>query len=141
MKKFKLILSVVCIVIFASSIKAQYTDVDLQNAINAATPGATITLNTGTYVFGAVVNVNKTGIKLLGNSTIFSVSGTGERLNISASGVTIESIDILKTDKIGIQNIIYIGASNTTIKNNIIHGQFVIGEGDVSRAMVVARWT
>ena len=138
MKKFKLILSMVCILIFASSIKAQYTDVDLQNAINAAAPGATITLNAGTYVFGAVVNVNKTGIKLLGNSTIFSVSGTGERLNISASGVTIESVDILKTDKTGLQNIIYIGASNTTIKNNTIHGQFVIGDGDVSRAMVVA---
>jgi len=92
MKKFKLFLSLALIVIFANSLQAQYTDVDLQNAIDAAATYTTINLNSGTYTLGAVVNVNKTGVKLLGNSTIFSVSGTGDRLDISADGVTIENV-------------------------------------------------
>jgi hypothetical protein len=136
MKKFKILLSLALILIFISSLKAQYTHTDLQDAIDAAVPGATINLNSGTYTFGAVVNVNKTGVKLLGNSTIFSVSGIGDRLDISADGVTIENVEIIKTDKTGEQNIIRLRANNITIKNNIIHGQYVFGDGEVSRAMV-----
>ena len=79
MKKFKTLVSLTFVVLLAISAKAQYTDVDLQNAINAAAPGSTITLNTGTYVFAAVVNVNK-AVTLKGNSTLFQVSGTGVRL-------------------------------------------------------------
>ena len=135
MKKFKLFLSVICIVVLSNSLQAQ-THVDLQNAIDAAAPGATINLISGTYTLGAVVNVNKTGIKLLGNNTVFSVSGAGDRLDISADGVTIENVEIIKTDKTGEQNIIRLRANNITIKNNIIHGQYVFGDGEVSRAMV-----
>ena len=135
MKKFKTLMSLTFVVLLAISAKAQYTDVDLQNAINAAAPGSTITLNTGTYVFGAVVNVNK-AVTLKGNSTLFQVSGTGVRLDISADGAGIEDVLIEKTDKTGTQNIIEIHANNVTIKNNTIWGQFVIGDPEVSRAMV-----
>lgn len=136
MKKIKLFTSLIFLIIFTSSIQAQFTDLDLQAAIDAASPGSTINLNAGTYTLNAVVNVNKTGITLLGNTTIFEVSGTGDRLDISADGVTLENVEIIKTDKTGPQEIIRLRANNITIKNNIIHGQFVIGDGEVSRAMV-----
>ena len=57
---------------------------------------------------------------------------------MTATGVTLQDFEIVKTDKTGEQNIIGLCASNVTIKNNTIHGQFVIGDGDVSRAMVVS---
>lgn len=136
MKNLRLLLCTAAIIIFAGTLKAQYTNTDLQNAIDAAAPGATITLNSGTYVFSAVVNVNKAGVTLLGNNTIFEVSGTGDRLDISSDGVTLENVEIIKTDKTGEQNIIRLRANNITIKNNIIHGQYVFEDGEVSRAMV-----
>lgn len=136
MKKFTLFLSLLFVVTIASSLRAQYTDVDLQNAIDAASPGATITLNTGTYVFSAVVNVNKS-VTLKGNSTLFQVSGTGDRLDISADGAAIEDVFIEKTDKTGPQNIIRLRANNITIKNNTVWGQYVFEDPEVSRAMVI----
>ncbi len=91
-------------------------------------------------MLSSVVNVNKDGITLDGagaGATIVQVSGTGDRFDISAAGVTLQDFEIQKTDKTGEQNIIRIRNSNITIKNNTIHGQFVIGDGEVSRAMVI----
>ena len=112
----------------------------LQDAVTAASAGDVIEMPAGTYPIGAQITINKTNLTIQGvgsNSTILQVSGTGERLYITASGVTVKNLQIQKTDKVGVQNIIYVGANNVTIKNNDIHGQFVIGDGDVSRAMVV----
>jgi hypothetical protein len=113
----------------------------IQYAINDSrvVAGDTINVAAGTYVVSSQINLNKANLTLSGAgsaSTIVQVSGTGERFYITATGVTIDGFGIQKTDKTGVQNIIYIGASNTTITDNEISGQFVIGDGDVSRAMV-----
>lgn len=137
MKRFKLFYVFTILFILNNVSFAQYTNIDLQNAIDAAATGSTIVLNTGTYNLSSAININK-AITLQGNNTIFLISGTGERVNVTAPGVTIQNIEFHKTDKTGVQNIVYIGASNTTIKNNNFHGQYVFGDGDVSRALVVS---
>ena len=95
----------------------------------------------GTHVVSSQVDLNKADMTLVGAgsaSTIVQVSGTGYRLAITASGVTLQDLQIVKTDKTGGQDIIWINGSNVTIKNNTIHGQFVIGDGEIARAMVVS---
>ena len=104
-------------------------------------PGGTVYVRTGVYVLSAVVNANKTGITLDGDgagATIVQVSGSGDRFDISASGVTMQDFEIEKTDTAGPQDIIRISnGNNVTIKNNTIHGQYVYPAGDVSRALIV----
>jgi len=113
----------------------------IQKGIDLVDAGGTVYVGAGTYVLSAVVNVSKAGITLDGDgagSTIVQVSGTGDRFNITAAGITLQEFEIVKTDKIGTQEIIRISNGNdVTIKNNTIHGQFVIGDGDVSRAIAV----
>jgi hypothetical protein len=113
----------------------------IQAAVDAASNNDTINVAAGTYIVSSQINFNKTNLTLSGAgsaSTIVQVSGTGYRFYITASGVTIDGFGIQKTDKVGLQNIIYIGANNISITNNEISGQFVIGEGDTSRAMEFA---
>jgi hypothetical protein len=113
----------------------------IQDAVTAAAPSDTIHVAAGTYAVPANINLNKANLTIVGagsTNTIVQVSGTGYRFSITAAGVTIRDLQVVKTDKTGVQDIIYIGASNVSIKNNLIWGQFVIGDGDVSRAMVVA---
>ena len=99
------------------------------------------TWRAGAYTLPVVVNLTKPGLTLDGDgpgATIVQVSGAGDRINIAASGVTVQDLEIVKTDKTGEQNIVRLtSGNNITIKNNTIHGQFVIGENDVSRAMVL----
>lgn len=113
----------------------------IQKGIDLVDPGGTVFVRTGTYVLSAVVNVNKAGITLDGDGaglTIVQVSGAGDRFDISASGVTMQDFEIEKTDTAGPQDIIRISNGNSVaVKNNTIHGQYVIGDGDVSRAFVV----
>lgn len=67
-----------------------------------------------------------------------NTSGGNQLFNIVSSDVTIDGVEINKTDKTTQQIIGVQSGDNISIKNNTIHGQFVIGEGDVSRAMVVS---
>ena len=109
----------------------------IQDGINGVAPGGTVNVAEGTHTLVSQVNINKANITLRGagsDATIVKVSGTGYRFNISASGVTLEDFQIEKTDKTGLQNIIYLGANNITIRNNLIFGQYVFGDGEVSRA-------
>jgi hypothetical protein len=117
---------------------------DIQAAIDGASGARTIVLQTGTHTVSSTVNVNKPDITIQGEgpgNTRVQVSGTGYRFYITATGVIIEGLTLQKTDKTGLQNIIYVGANNTTIRNNVIYGQFVVGDGEVSRALEVAYGT
>ena len=109
----------------------------IQKAINSASSGDTINVAAGTYVVSSVINIDK-DITLQGiGLPVIQVSGTGDRFDVSGAGATISGFEIQKTDKTGEQNIIKLRASNITIQNNKIWGQFVIGDGEVSRAIVI----
>jgi len=112
----------------------------IQAAIDAASPGDTVNLAAGTYVLTSQVDLNKANLTLVGagsSSTIVQVSGSSYGFYITATGVAIQALGIQKTDKTG-QNIIYVGASNVSISNSDISGQFAIGDAEVSRAIEVA---
>ena len=107
----------------------------LQSAIDAATNGDTISV-TGTCVLDSNITVSK-AVTLDGNNKAakIQVSGTGYRITMTTAGATLQNFEIEKSDKTGEQNIIWINASNITIANNKVHGQFVIGENEVSRPL------
>jgi hypothetical protein len=113
----------------------------LQAAIDGAGGARTIELAAGTHVLAGNINVNRSDITIQGQGTLatkIQVSGAGYRFSVTGSGCTIRNLEIEKTDKTGEQNIIWINANGVTIQDNRIHGQFVVGDGEVSRAMVVS---
>ncbi len=111
----------------------------IQEAVDSAVAGDTIRVNTGTYVLNSVVNMDTPNVTLMGiGNPVIQVSGTGYRFVMSANGNTISGFNIQKTDKTGEQNIIWINANDISITNNQISGQFVIGDPEVSRAMVIS---
>jgi hypothetical protein len=112
----------------------------IEDAMVVAGSSDIVDIGSGTYNISSAINLNKPNLTFKGagsSSTIIKVSGTGERFNITAAGTTLRDLQIEKTDKVGVQNIIYIGANNVTIRDNVIFGRFVIGDGDISRAMVI----
>jgi len=112
----------------------------IAEGVDLVDAGGTVHVGAGTFVVGAQITLNK-ALTLDGSgagSTIVQVSGTGERFLITASGVTIQELEIEKTDKTGVQNIIGIQASNATIQDTLIHGQYAFGDPDVSRAIVIS---
>lgn len=113
----------------------------IQEAVSLATAGGTVNVAAGTYTPAGTIVINKTDVKLLGAgaaNTFVKTSGTAYLFQVSASGFTLEGFDIEKTDKTGVQNIVTIQGNNATIKNNTFHGQYVLGDGDVSRALEVS---
>ncbi len=109
----------------------------LQTAINGAGDGDKI-LVSDTCVLDSGITVSKAVTLDGGGSAKIQVSGTGYRITMTTAGATLQGFDIEKTDKTGVQDIIYIAANNVTVHNNKIHGQYAIGDGDVSRAMVTS---
>ena len=108
----------------------------IQGAINEATDGDTINIY-GTHVLSSMVNVDKAVTLSCDPGALIQVSGTGDRFDFSADGASLVGCQIEKTDKTGEQNIIRIRASDITIQNNKIWGRYAIGDGDVSRAMII----
>lgn len=111
-----------------------YTTIQL--AIDACSGGEVINI-AGTYTETATVNVNKiltiqgaTGAKI-------ETSGTGNLFYITSPGVIIQNLEIEKTDDNVAQNIIQVGAINFELNNCIMHAQFVMGDGETSRALEV----
>ena len=81
----------------------------IQAAIGKASAGDTINVLAGTYTPSSLVDLNKPNLTLNGAgaaTTFIKVSGTGDRFDLSADGVTLQGFDIEKTDKTGEQNII-----------------------------------
>ena len=119
---------------------------DLQSAVTAANPGNVIDIPAGTFTIPSSIDVNKANLTIQGAGntlTKLQVSGgTGsgdQRINVNAANITFQNLEIEKTDKAGMDGIIRLtgAASNAVVKNNRIHGQFVIGDGEVVRAIVV----
>jgi len=107
----------------------------IQAAIDAASAGDTI-LVSGTFVHTGTATLNKDITLTCATGAKIQVSGTGESFKLQA-GASIEGCEIEKTDKTDQHNIITLEASGVAVKNNLIHGQWAIGDNEVSRAMVV----
>lgn len=112
----------------------------LAQAVTNASSGDTINVAAGTYTISSAINITKQLTITGTGSPVLQVSGAGDRLmfNPGSSGSTFQGFKILKTDKTGEQNILFVNASNITITNNEFAGQYIIGDPDVSRAMVVS---
>ena len=114
---------------------------DIQDAIDDGAAGDTINVSGGPYSLSGTINLNKTDLTLAGDESnptqVQADNSVGYAFSITATGVTLRHLDIEKTDKAGPQNLIYVGADDTTIEHNQIHGQYVLGDPDVSRAMEV----
>jgi hypothetical protein len=114
----------------------------IQQAVNLASSGNTVVIGPGTFTPTSTITVNKPNLTLQGVGTSATILKTsqpvGNLFTITGSGVTLQDIQIEKTDKAGMQNIIFVNANNVTIINNLIWGKYIMGDPDVSRAMVVA---
>jgi len=114
----------------------------LQAAIDGAPPeGRTIEISAGTYDLATEILVNKPDITIQGQgalATVIRITGTGYRFSISAPRCAIQNLDISSIDTADQQNIIWLNASDIAVRNNRIHGLFVVGNSQVSRAMVVS---
>jgi hypothetical protein len=130
------------IAIKSGSIIVTPNNLGIQQGYNLASSGNTVFIGPGTYTPTSTILLNKTNITLQGagtSSTIIKTSQpVGNLFSITGSGTIIENLQVEKTDKTGVQDIIFVNASNVTIRDNLIWGKYVMGDGDVSRAMVVA---
>lgn len=116
----------------------------IQTAINNASTGDTVTLQDGVYdMDGRTLTLNK-AITLQGQSTNTVleqdyVANTSTRLmNITAAGATLRQMHIEKTNKTGVHNLIQVTANNVTLEDLLVTGQYVSGDGDVSRAFEIS---
>ncbi len=98
-------------------------------SVALATPGSTIRVCPGTYsTGGSTLNLNKAGLTVVGVGSakpVIQTSGTNYLFLVTASGVTIDNLEIQKTD-LGVpspgHNIIGVQGSNFTAQNNLIYG-------------------
>ncbi|MBF2053911.1 MAG: hypothetical protein IGS03_10675 [Candidatus Sericytochromatia bacterium] len=116
----------------------------IQTAINLASPGDTLTLQDGVYnLNGRSLNLNK-ALTLQGQSLntrlqqAYNAADSTRVLNISAAGARLRQLQIEKTNKTGVHNLVQISASNVTLEDLQISGLFENGDGDVSRALEIA---
>ncbi len=110
----------------------------IEAAVAAVPEGGTIHVdNSAAYTPVGTVTLSKSGVTLEGTGNpVIMVSGGTTAFMVSGTGVTMSGFSIQKTDKTS-QTIVQIAASDVTISNNSFAGQFVIGDGEVSRAMVI----
>lgn len=111
-----------------------YTSLEL--AVANAENGDTIEVRSNITLTNSIVVDKILTIKGIGSVTV-TTSGGNQLLTIVADGVKIENLNFNKTDKTS-QHFIGVQSSNVTIKDNEFTGQFINGEGDVTRALVVS---
>ncbi|HEY1064013.1 MAG TPA: hypothetical protein VGE30_01810 [Candidatus Saccharimonadales bacterium] len=110
----------------------------LQDAVNAATPGATIDLWQDITVSGATITLGK-AVTIDGHGNTLTTTGTHSVFTITGSDVTIKNLHVVKTDNVSAQNIIGIQGDNVAILNNTFSGEFVLPTtGATSRALVTS---
>lgn len=113
---------------------------DIPSAIAGSAAGDVLDVQAGTYTMTSATNVNKQ-LTIAGQpGATITTSGGAQILTFTAAGSTLSGFAINKTDKTS-QNIIGIQGANTTISSNSFSGQYVLGEGDVARALEVSTTT
>ncbi len=115
----------------------------IKAAVNKASAGDTVMVAAGTYTLTSAdgVTVNKESLTITGEgaSTVLSVSGSDWNVfQLLANGATLQNLKIVKTDKAGVHNLVWINADNVTVKQVTFLGQYVLGDSDVTRAMVIS---
>lgn len=110
----------------------------IEAAVAVVPDGGTIHVdNSGAYAPVGTLTLSKPGVTLEGTGEpVIRVSGGTTAFMVSGTGVTVRGFSVQKTDKTS-QTIVQIAANDATISNNTFAGQFVIGDGDVSRALVI----
>lgn len=110
----------------------------IQDAINASSSGDIIHVAPGTYIIPGTINVNQS-VTIDGGSALttkLQTSGNPFLFIVSTSSVTIKNLEIEKTDHAD-QNIIQVLGNNFELANMNMHGLFVIGSSETSRALEV----
>lgn len=115
----------------------------LQAAAAVSQEGDTIQLAAGTFGITATIQLNKANVTVQGaGSSLTHITAppqtAGYAFHITGAGVKLQGIQLEKTDKTGIHNLILINADDVVIKDNVIFGRFDLKDGDVSRAMEIA---
>ena len=112
----------------------------LQTAIDAALPGATIEIASGTHTITTTTTVSKR-VTLTGQpGAVIETSGSGFNvlyIPAGGAGTVVEDLTFVKTDKAGVHNLVQIGADDVTIRNNIFSGQWQAGDSDITRALEI----
>lgn len=118
---------------------------NIQDAINNASAGNTILVDAGTYTMTAPINVNKE-LTIIGqgmSNTILEYSSSwyninnGEAFTLSSPNTTIQGFHFKIVGK-GQGNLIGVYQSGAKILDNKFSGEYVFGEGEVTRAVVIS---
>ncbi len=98
----------------------------ISSAVSAASPGDTIEVCSGTYAIASTVSLNKSGMTLIGVGPTKPVvqvpTSTGYAFIVGASNVTLDNLEIEKTDLGSPHNMILVNAASFTAQNNLIYG-------------------
>ncbi|MBS1793306.1 MAG: right-handed parallel beta-helix repeat-containing protein [Acidobacteria bacterium] len=116
----------------------------LADAYSVANPGDTIRVCPGTYVLPATVNINKANLTITGvgptKPVIQAAQAIGNAFHVISNGVTLNNLEIQKTDAAGPQDLVWVQGNNFTATNNLIYGPNPGGTwnstGIVSRALL-----
>lgn len=97
----------------------------LQTAKEAATPGATIELTTGNHTITATTAVDKP-VEITGQpGATIETSGSGFNvlyIPAAGAGTIVHDLTFVKTDKVGVHNLVQIGADDVTFRDNMFSG-------------------
>jgi hypothetical protein len=115
----------------------------IADAYSVAVPGDTIRVCPGTYTFSGTVDINKANLTITGVTTkpvIQIAQAAGNAFHVIANSVTLNNLEIQKTDTAGQHDLVWIQGNNFTATNNLIYGSDPGGTwnstGIVSRAFL-----
>jgi hypothetical protein len=115
-----------------------YASIDA--AMAAAVDGDSILID-GTVVTTTSVTVNKVVTIKSGTAGRIETSGSNNVFTITSAGVTVDGLQIAKTDVGTVTGLIGIQANDVTVSNNTFTGQWVIGAGEVVRGLEISTVT